>query len=77
MAGTVELVSGCWDARCLSEKSARKRCARGAVSEVRVLRKARTVLLVGEEVCGASGVVAEGAMIGGTNFGGVEKDWSE
>ena len=47
-----------WQARCLREKSARNRSARGEDSLVRVLRRARTV---GSSVGG--GEVAEGAMV--------------
>jgi len=46
-----------WQARCLREKRARKRRARGEDSLVRVLRRARTV---GSSVGG--GEVADGAM---------------
>ena len=46
-----------WQARCLREKSARKRRARGSVSVVRVLRRER---MVGSIAGG--GVVAEGAI---------------
>ncbi len=52
-----------WQARCLREKRARKRSARGEDSLVRVLRRARTV---GSSVGGggvAGGEVAEGAMV--------------
>jgi hypothetical protein len=47
-----------WQARCLREKRARKRRARGSDSDVRVLRRATTV---GSRVGG--GVVAEGAIL--------------
>lgn len=62
MASMLEIsVPGCV-ARCLREKSARNRRARGAVSVVRVLRSARTVDSI---LRGASmGLVAEGAMLG-------------
>lgn len=52
-----------WQARCLREKRARKRSARGEDSLVRVLRRARTVRSpVGEgEVAG--GEIAEGVMV--------------
>lgn len=49
-----------WHAKCLREKSARKRRARGSDSEQRVLRRAR---IVGSGVVGG-GDVAEGAMAG-------------
>jgi hypothetical protein len=42
IAGRVVGVEGV-EARCLREKRARKRCARGADSVVRVLRRERTV----------------------------------
>jgi len=54
MAGTED-----WHARCLREKRARNRRARGSFSEQRVLRRAR---MVGSLVGG--GDVAEGAMAG-------------
>ena len=47
-----------WHARCLREKRARNRRARGSDSEVRVLRR---VMIVGSAVGG--GEVAEGAML--------------
>ncbi len=49
-----------WQARCLREKRALKRRARGSDSEQRVLRRAR---MVGSAVVGG-GDVAEGAMAG-------------
>lgn len=65
------VVGGGSVARCFREKRARKRCASGVVSVVRVLRRARTVgsaTMVGE----AGGVIAEGAIFGkwmGSSFG--------
>lgn len=47
-----------WQARCLREKRARKRRARGSDSEVRVFRRA---VIVGSEAGG--GDVAEGAIL--------------
>jgi hypothetical protein len=47
-----------WHARCLREKRARNRRARGSDSEVRVLRRVR---MVGSTVGG--GEVAKGAML--------------
>lgn len=47
-----------WQARCLREKRARKRRARGSDSLVRVLRRVR---IVGSSVGG--GDVAEGAIL--------------
>jgi hypothetical protein len=47
-----------WHARCLREKSARNRRARGSDSEVSVLRRVR---MVGSAVGG--GEVAEGAIL--------------
>lgn len=43
IAGMVWGVGGFWAARCLREKRARKRLARGTVSEQRSLRRARTI----------------------------------
>lgn len=43
IAGSVLSVGGCRQARCLREKRARNRRARGSDSEVRVLRRARMV----------------------------------
>jgi len=42
MAGTDCSVGGCWDARYLSEKRARKRRARASSSDVRILRSVWT-----------------------------------
>ncbi len=53
-----------WHARCLREKSARKRRARGEDSVIRVLRRAR---MVGSSVGG--GEVADGAMFAYVVFG--------
>ena len=47
-----------WQARCLREKRARKRRARGSFSDVKVLRRA---MIVGSSVGG--GDVADGAML--------------
>lgn len=42
IAGTVSSLGGCREARYLSEKSARKRRARGSCSDVRILRSVET-----------------------------------
>jgi len=65
MAGMHDGLSG-WQARCLREKRARKRFARGSDSVVRVLRSERRVGSVEMTVCpGAGGEVAEGAILSG------------
>lgn len=65
IADNVNAVDGCCEAWCLSEKRARKRWARGADSEVRVLRSGRMVFSkdssgINEEPVGE---VADGAIL--------------
>lgn len=62
IAAGVEGVGGSAEARCFSEKRARKRFARGSVSDVSVLRRVRTA---GSIVTPAScvGSIAEGAIL--------------
>lgn len=63
MARMASSACGCpEEARCLREKRARKRRARGVDSDVRVLRSVRIVGSVGEEMLGSR---AEGAMVAG------------
>lgn len=71
MAGSVDAVDGCCEAWCLSEKRARKRWARGADSDVSVLRSGRIVFwtLSSSGERGAGGEVADGAILMRRNEG--------
>lgn len=71
MARMASSAWGCSDeARCLREKRARKRRARGVDSEVRVLRSVRMVGSEGVEMLGS---IAEGAMVAvdAERYGGI------